>query len=222
MKHGEYTNSSCTTKSAKKKKGRFEVSPASFDNWDSSDAAPVVLEALEPFDIVITCSGGSHMLGELTSGKSIHDNFIQLYGCSGSESGKASYSCQSEGGEEEPGDLISGPLNGNLEIEEPSGDLVTKLSGEDGYMFEMVCHNPAATGGLQKLRFAGYTTDANSGDLVNQMGLVEYNEFEDAAFGSGLTSGYNDDNLGWHEGFGRAYFSGQTKSEFIQEIEIRE
>lgn len=54
------------------------------------------------------------------------------------------------------------------------------------------------------------------------MGLIEYNDFEDAAFGSGLTSGYNDDNLGWHEGYGRAYFSGQTKSEFLFEIEIRE
>jgi hypothetical protein len=73
-----------------------------------------------------------------------------------------------------------------------------------------------------KLRFAGYTTDVNAGDLVNQMGLIEYNDFEDAAFGSGLTSGYNDDNLGWHEGYGRAYFSGQTKSEFLFEIEIRE
>ena len=68
------------------------------------------------------------MLGELGSGKSIHDYFIQLYGCSGSEAGKASYSCQGPGTEE---------------------DLVTKLSGEDGYMFEMVCHNPAAPGGLQ-------------------------------------------------------------------------
>jgi hypothetical protein len=222
MKHGEYTNSSCTAKSKKKKKGHFEVSPASYDNWTSYDPAPVVLEALEPFDIVITCSEGSHMLGELTSGKTIHDNFIQLYGCSGSEAGKASYSCQGPGMDEEPGDLISGPLNGSLEVEEPSGELVTKLTGEDGYMFEMVCHNPAAPGELQKLRFAGSTTDANAGDLVDQMGLVEYNDFEDAAFGSGLTSGYNDDNLGWHEGYGRAYFSGQTKSEFLFEIEIRE
>ncbi len=91
QKKGEYTDSTCTTKSAKAKKGTFEKLPGS---GFTSTSGPVVLETAG-LSSTVTCSSSSGA-GEVT-GVSTGTERLTLSGC---ESGGKK--CQSEGAESTP------------------------------------------------------------------------------------------------------------------------
>jgi hypothetical protein len=216
QKKGEYIDSSCTTTSAKPHRGHYEEAPG--PEFHGEDAASVTLRAVVPYDTEITCTGPNYTEGYISSPSTIYDYNITLKGCTGSEVyNPGPFTCTSEG--YPSGEIVASGLTGTLEVNK--GLLVTKLEQSGGHLFESVCLNAEAIEGFERDRFAGYTTNYNYGFLGNTMGHQETNYFDDAYFGSGLTSGQKEGSGPWNEGYTPAYFAGQQYSYFDSPVEIR-
>ncbi len=135
-KKGEYTNSECTTKSVKAKKGRFEKEPGP---GYTSTTGTVTL-ASSALGSSVVCAGGTGT-GEIT-GPQTGVETITFTGCE--MSGKP---CMSEGPDSAPshaaGVIITNLLDTRL-VGPVSGQVWTELvsSGHEPYLVEFGCKGP--------------------------------------------------------------------------------